>query len=258
VSLAASQTALAELLRRRTPLHANEERARAIAAGNDRLSPVEQVDVYREQFSLRHVDALREDFESIAHLVGDDAFEALAHDYLEKHPPSSFSLRDLGSAFSEFVAHDARLSDLARLEWAFVEAFDAKDAPPFDPASLAAVPEDAWPAARIVLAPFVQLLALEHAAHDYRAAVKHGGAEARLVPAATFVVVYRGPSSLAYVTIERDAFELLSELARGTPLGEACEIAARRGGAPLEEFQTKLGGWFAEWTQRGLLARVEV
>jgi hypothetical protein len=257
MSLAASQAALAELLRRPAPLAANEERAHAIASGNDRLTAVEQVDVYREQFFLRHVDALREDFATIAHLLGDDAFEKLAHDYLEKHPPSTFSLRDLGAAFPAFVADDALLSDLARLEWAFVEAFDAKDAPPFEPSSIATASEDAWPGARIELQPAVQLLALGHAAHDYRAAVKRQDAPERPSPAPSFVVVYRGPSSLSYIDIERDAFELLAALARGTPLGEACELAARASGAELPAFQEKLGGWFAEWTQRGWIARVD-
>jgi hypothetical protein len=258
VSLAASQSALAELLRRSAPLDAQDERANAIATGNDRLSAVEQVDVYREQFFLRHVDALREDFATVAHLVGDDAFEALAHDYLAEHPPSSFTLRDLGEAFPAFVAHDALLADLARIEWAFVEAFDAEDLPPFDPSSLAAIAEDAWPSARIVLQPAVQLVAMGHPGHDYRAAVKRGDDPPRPEPRASFVVVYRGESSLAYIEVEREAFELLAELTRGSPLGRACESVARASGGALDDFQRKLGGWFSAWTQRGWIARVDV
>ena len=99
---------------------------------------------------------------------------------------------------------------------------------------------------------------MDHAGHDYRAAVKREEAPARPAPAPSFVVVYRGPSSLAYVAIDRDAFELLAELARGTALGEACEKAACASGGSLDDFQSKLGGWFAEWTQRGWIARVEV
>lgn len=258
MSLAEAQSALAELLRRPAPLDPHDERAHAIATGNDRLSAVEQVDVYREQFFLRHVDALREDFATLAHLLGDDAFDALARDYLAKHPPSSFTLRDLGNAFPAFVAHDPLLSDLARIEWAFVEAFDAKDEPAFDPSSIATISEDAWPAARIVLQPAVQLVGMEHAGHDYRAAVKRDETPPRPEPSPSFVVVYRGPSSLQYIAIDRDAFELLSALSRGTPLGEACEQAARASGAALDDFQTKLGGWFAQWTQRGWIAKVDV
>src|SRR6202034_3242477 len=33
-----------------------------LIAGNSRLSPVAQLEVYREQFWMRHVDALAEDF----------------------------------------------------------------------------------------------------------------------------------------------------------------------------------------------------
>lgn len=256
MTLADSQAALAELLRRPEPLPADDPRALAIAAGSARLSPVEQVDVYREQFFLRHVDVLREDFSTIAHYLGDDAFEALAKDYLAKHPPSSFTLRDLGHAFPSFVAHDPVLSDLARLEWAFVTAFDAKDVPPFDTATIANVPEDAWPHARIVFHPALQLVATDVAAQDYRAAVKEGNAPQRPEARKCWIVVYRGEDKLKYMDVDRDAYELLVSLARGTALGEACEEAARRSQADLAVFQEKLGGWFALWTSRGWIASV--
>lgn len=264
--LARSQAALAEIMRRATTLVDDAgatDIATEIAAGNERLSPVEQVDIYREQFFLRHIDALRDDFRSIEHLLGDEAFEELARAYLAAHPPTSFTLRDLGHAMEAFVARtapwssDPLVADLARTEWAFVEAFDAPSAPPLDPASLARIPEDAWPAVRIALQPAMQRLALGHAAHDYRLAVKKDEHPERPEPAPWFVVVYRGPEALQFIDVEPEAFALLEELARGTPLGEACERVATSQGAAPEALEAKLGGWFQDWTRFGWISRVD-
>jgi hypothetical protein len=47
---------------------------------------------------------------------------------------------------------------MARLEWAYIEAFDAADAPALDPLKLSGIPESAWETARILLDPAVRLL----------------------------------------------------------------------------------------------------
>lgn len=262
--LAAQQSALAQLLRRASPIAGDPEAvsmASEIAAGNPRLSPAQQVDIYREQYLLRHVDALREDFGALAHLLDEDAFYELAFAYLAAHPPSSFTLRDLGRAMTPFVTNQAPWSEdpllgaLTLVEWAFVEAFDALQEPPLDPRALAAIPEDAWPGVRLTFQPAVKRLAMALPAHEYRLAVRAGGRPQRPPPRATFVVVYRGPEDLRCLELDAPAYVLLDELARGTPLGEACEAAAATSGAPLDTLQAALGGWFQQWASLGWISR---
>jgi Putative DNA-binding domain len=263
--LAATQATLADVLRRATSLKGDPDlvaRAERIASGNDRLSPVEQVDIYREQFWLRHVDVLREDFASIEHALGEEAFERLAKDYLTACPSASFSLRDLGVDMPRFLAEsrpwsdDPFLAELARVEWAFVDVFDGRDAPPFDPATIAGVAEEAWPGARLVLHPALQRLSLRWPAHDYRIAVRKDEVPVRPESRSCHVVVYRGPSVLHCLEIDGDAAAMLDELARGVPLGEACERAAGASGSDLATFEGKLAGWFSEWTALGWIRAV--
>ena len=265
-TLAELQVLLAEALRRVSPLKEDPAlavHADRIAAGNERLSPVEQVDIYREQFWLRHVDVLREDFASIEHALGDDAFDRLAREYLTACPSASFTLRDLGEHMPRFLASrapwsdDPFLAELAKVEWAFVEAFDAKDAPPFDPATIAGRSEDEWPRARIVLHPALQRLSLAWPAHDYRIAARKDEDPTRPSPRACHVVVYRGPELLHCLEIDGDAAAMLEELARGVPLGEACERAATTSGTELGAFEGKLAGWFSEWTSLGWIRAVD-
>ena len=253
------------------------ERSGAVTTGNERLSPAEQLDIYRQQFWIRHESALEEDFVSVARLLGDDAFTALCVSYIESCPPQSFTLRDLGDRLAEFVARtapyrdDALLCDLCRVEWAFVEAFDAPDATPISAHKIAATPEDAWPGAKLTLHPALRLLALRYPAQDYRTAArtrpKHEAAssqpgmcatsmhaEGPLVrPGAqdTWLVVFRGADVLKFSDIEHDAFVLLSKLHAGIPLGRACEETVTELGLSEAAFQTAVGGWFSSWTQWG-------
>jgi hypothetical protein len=179
---------------------------------------------YREQFFLRHVAVLEEDFAEVVRAVGHDAFHDLARRYLATHPPTSFTLRDLGRSFPAFL-DDPALRDLARLGWAFVEAFDGPDAPPLDPASLAGIPTEAWPQACIVLQPSLQRLVLDH-------------------PARTHVVVSRATKT----ELDAKAYALLEAIAGGATLEEACDRVA----PPREE----IAAWFQSWTEAGWISRI--
>lgn len=268
MSLVDMQRSLADILRRASPVAsdvASTALADGIASGNERLTPAMQLDIYREQFFLRHLDVLREDFRSLAHLLGDETFEALATAYLQAFPPRSFTLRDLGADLVRFVAtaprwaDDALLADLGRVEWAFVECFDAPSAPALALADLEGVPEEAWPSAIVVLQPSVQRLTLRHAAHDYRLAIRNGEAAlGRPEARPSQVVVFRGPTALQCLDLEHDAYALLDELARGAPLGDACERVAASSGATEDAFQEQVGAWFQQWTTLGLISRVEL
>ena len=230
----------------------------SMIAGNSRLTPVEQLDIYREQFWLRHVGALDEDFKSIVHLLGDCKFHELCAAYLAAHPPDSYTLRDLGDNLPAFVAktapysEDSLLVDLARLEWAFVEAYDAPDVPPLDPSRIASASEDDWARATIVLHPAVQRVVMQHPADAYRASVRKD--ETPEVPEVRTVhlIVYRNAeNTLQYIDVEPMAFALLERLAAGESLAAACERVAD--GADIE---AKVGAWFQQWTSYRWISEV--
>lgn len=235
--------------------------AQIVATGNERMTPADQLDVYREQFFLRHVGSLREDFPTLELLLGRDRFDAMCNAYLAAMPPRSFALRDASDRVAELVAttspwkDDPLLADCAKVEWAFIEAFDAADAPPLDVSMLASIDEDAWDGAKIVLHPSVKLLALSHPAHTYRTAVRSGESPARPDPKPTFVVAFRAADdTLRWLEVEHAAFTLLEALRNGRALGEAGEEAAKLD-ADVGE---KIGVWFQTWTQNGWISKIEV
>lgn len=274
LDLASTQRLVADLVRGPSAIEGDAAQAaiaELVATGNSRLSAAKQLEIYREQFFLRHVEVLRDDLKALEHLLGDDGFEALARAYLAAHPPTSFTLRDLGADVASFVAttapwsEDPFVTDVARVEWAFVEAFDALDAPAIDAASIAAIAEDQWSAARIVLHPSMQRLALAHPAHDYRLAARASADAENLLalatlappdPQPTYVVVYRDGGSLLCLDVEPNAFALLEELAGGATLGDACERVARASGESEATFEAKVAEWFQTWTTLGWISRI--
>ncbi|MBA4044441.1 MAG: DUF2063 domain-containing protein [Erythrobacter sp.] len=89
--------------------------------------------VYRNNYRITLHNALRTTFTVIERLVGADFFAALANAFVERHPPHSPIMSQYGDAFPAFLDDFAPLSefpylaDVARVEYARVQAYHAAD-----------------------------------------------------------------------------------------------------------------------------------
>jgi hypothetical protein len=261
------QTRIAAFLLRRRDLTKDDE-ARAFAhehvAGNARVSPVEQLEIYREQYWLRHTGSLVEDFPGVGGLLGQADWDRLVQEYLVTHPPRTVSLRELGEDLPEFAStcdwlpHRELTLDMARLEWAHVEVFDAPEAAPLDPEKLRAVPEDAWETVRLVPNPTLRLLRFGYPVLDLRrrllvarGADPAGDPVSLPEPGPCHYAVCRRNLVIQHDELDPRAFTLLSKLSRAMPLGEACESTANELSLELEVVASELETWFATFTARG-------
>ncbi len=232
-------------------------------SGNDRLSPVEQLEIYREQFWLRHTSSLLEDFPGLGGILGQDDWEKLAEQYLREVTPDSYTLRDLGARLPEVIEraswlpHQALCLDMARLELAYIEVFDALDTPPLAPERLAAIPEETFAEARLVIAPSVRLVSVRYPVADLRRRLRAESDEAVAIPDENpqRLVVYRRDLRLWDMPLTQVAFTFLAGLAAGKPLGAAAELAAN-GPEAEAELGASIGAWFQEWTAKGLVSDV--
>lgn len=223
---------------------AMSEVAESFIAPNSRLNAFERLEIYNRQYWFRVLGALQEDFPALQAVVGGRAFEALSIAYLTDHPSRSFSLRNLGSKLIEWLAEHAQFAgrrqrlaiDVARIEWAFVEAFDLAEREPLTLEQIATLDGDS----RLALQPHVQLLALDYAADDLalklhkrekrqasEAGVKEDEVHAapaklpKLRRKPTWVAAHRVDNSVYYRRLTREEFLTLQAMRRGLPLGEA-------------------------------------
>jgi hypothetical protein len=262
------QSSLASALRERGSLPASpawSAFASEHISGNARLSPAEQLEIYREQFWLRHTSSLLEDFPGLSGILGQADWERLAEQYLGEVRPDSYTLRDLGKRLPEVIEraawlpHQALCLDMARLELAYIEVFDAEDLPPLPVERLATIAEDSFAQAKLIIAPSVRLLELSYPVADLRRQLRAESDEPVAIPeqAPQRLVVYRRELRLWDMPIGVVAFGLLQGLMAGESLGAAAERVVTSAEAE-SELGRNIGGWLAEWTTKGLIIDVKL
>lgn len=131
--------------------------------------------VYRNGYLKACADVLRSSYPSVAHLVGETCFTALAHRYVDSHPPRAANLVSYGEHFAQLVedmraVHGlAYLASVAKLDRAWSEVYFAEDVDPAqtpDANALAGMTADAVMKLRCRLAPWARLVSVEFSTLD--------------------------------------------------------------------------------------------
>jgi hypothetical protein len=216
--------------------------------------------IYRHAYRARLAAALRDNHETLARAMGDEAFETLAQAYVDAHPSRTPSIRWFGERLSDFMAQQERLVphpafiDLARMEWALRGAFDAADAPVMSAQDLSALAPSDWPGLVLRLHPSVRLLPLDWAIGPAWKALQAEGDVDLPEPqwAPHLLLVWRP----AFDTRWRSAHSateaaLLQALMQGEAFSSLCERAAQAVGD--EEAAGCVVGLLQQWLAEGLL-----
>ncbi len=226
------------------------------------LLPSERVEIYHGMYLLRMHDALSDDYEALQHFLGHGAFFDLVRDYVQAYPSRHFSLNRLGDHLPDFIHEDARVArrgfcyDLARLELAITQLFDAPHSPSLAPDEISAVPEAAWPEAVLTPVEAFRLLSFRYPVNAYLQTVQddnHDHPQARVKR--TWAVVFRSNYGMRRLDLSQPAYDLLTDLASGVSLGAAISKAARRRGRAATN-EEQLFGWFRDWVSGGMFQSV--
>ena len=218
------------------------------------LSPVERVGVYQGMYLLRMIEALEGDYPAVAHFLGSDDFARLVERYADAHPSVSYTFNRFGVHFPEFV-RDAKwlrrravLSDLARLERAVTEVFDAPQSPAWPAEEIAKIPEHAWESAVLKPIAAFRVLEFQHPVNAYLQSVKEDRHDHPQLPRRpSWVAVYRKNYEVWRLDLGRPAYRFLHALAKGRPFGKAVAEAAKGlQGNPGEQIFRWLRAWVAE------------
>lgn len=237
-------------------------RTESVVRPSARLTAVERVGIYHGMYRARMKEALESDFPGLSHFLGPEGWDRLVAAYVEAHPSRSHTLNVLGRRLPGLVARarvrrPAFCRDLARLEWAVSEVFDAPETPPLSESDLAAVAPGDWERARLLPVAALRLVVLDHDAGAYLDSLqddehRHPTARRRR----TRLVVYRRDYGVFRRELEAAAFALLTDLVLGHPVGRSVARALGRPGARLRAEDAF--GLFRDWAATGLFRAVEV
>ena len=222
--------------------------------GDERLDAVARLDVYANMYFFRLLECLTEDFPALHAMIGHESFHRLAADYLAAHPSRSPSLRVLGRALADFLDHHALsdawpfAADLARFEWALLEAFDAADATTLGAERLRELAPDEWPDLRLELTPSLRIVEARAAVHELWMAAAERRALPTLAPGPTVLRVWREELRVFHRVIGGVELAALRCVQRGESFAAACEAASALVGASSAaiEVATLLQRWLAD------------
>ena len=263
------------------PLTSSDRISQSTDAGfikpNGRLTSIERLEIYSRSYWFRVLDSLYDDFPGLRAVLGEKAFHRLSRAYLADCPSRSFTLRNLGSRLTDWLKRNPvfageRLTlavDMARLEWAHIEAFDGVMERALGLEELLEINASSRPA----LQPYIRILDLQYPVDNLRihlnresdeheadsntalkqrsrAAIRHAS---RLTPARIFLAVHRRSDSVYYRRIGREEYQLLGAISRGEPIGEAIQDTFGNSLAYVQERQSMLETCCAVWAELGWL-----
>lgn len=229
----------------------------ALVEPSHTMAPAQRVEVYADAYFLRLRDVLAEDFPSVARLLGDESFAGLVRRYLKAHPSTEPSVRHLGRALAEFIASQDDLppwlGDLAALEWARVNAFDAPDdAPPLTAAKLAELDPTIWP--NLTLVPVRSLETLDASWPVHRLWANEEEPH-QIAPHPMQLRIWRGKDFYVFhAPMDAREAAAISKLLAGASFAGICQVFE-----DLDEEQAaqEAGALLLRWIEDGIIARLD-
>jgi Putative DNA-binding domain len=247
---------------------------RGILTGDDAVlaeildSPREKRDalfgVYRYAYGSRLVDAMRNDHELLHLYLGDEMFDEMGAAYVKAHPSENANLRWYSRGVPDFLrstepySNYPVLTDLAALERALNDAFDATEGPVVDLSEMAEFSPDSWPDLEFAPHPSAARLDLGTNASAVWLALKNDEPppDAKLVEEPSRLLIWRQDTTPMFRELSTEEAMMWDEAAKGIPFGVLCEMLATYDDP--DGAAARGAGYLHGWITSGLLTGVSV
>lgn len=237
---------------------------------NKRLTSFERLEIYNRQYWFRVIDCFFDDYPGLRAVLGQQKFLKLTLGYLDRHPSTRFTLRDLGQYLIGFIKSEPMWTkprqelalEMARLEWAHIEAFDGEARPPQRLEALA----DRKPSEIFLhLQPHITLLTLNHPLDDFLISlhrntglrneasnavesIRKTGGPRLACPRSRQPIrlaVHRHRNRVYYKRLKPAQYEILFALQNGSSLDDALRLRS------IMMSPHQIQRWFQDWTVLG-------
>jgi hypothetical protein len=231
----------------------------SVVTRSQQLTALDRLGIYADMYYLRLIEVLTAEYPTTRTILGAQAFEEACRAFIARHPSTKRTLQSLSAGFPLFLKRHlrgrrrARLAvDVARIERAMEDVFDAPRAAPLGSEALERIPADRWGDVRLTLTPALRLLALECPADAYMTAVRTRRKARAPGARPSFVIVYRHNLRAWRTTVTREQFRLLELIGKGWPVGRAVIRSCRHLRVRADRLPALLSRWFRDWSAAGL------
>lgn len=226
-------------------------------ASSPQRSAQQRMYFYGNAYVLRLKEALSTDYERLHAYLGDALFDSLLQQYIKRYPSHHPSLRYYGQSMLELVKQLKPFSELpevaeiARIEQAFGNSFDAADAPCVTINQLSELEPDAWPGLSLRFRDTVQLLPQHHNSFQIWRALAAGEAPPPKVSDPATWLIWRQDLVSRYRALDIAELAALRIALAGANFAEVCEALLEH--YPDAETPRRAVGFLQQWIHDQLL-----
>jgi Putative DNA-binding domain len=231
-------------------------------------SPREKRDVlfgvYRHAYGSRLVEAMRNDHELLHLYLGDEMFDEMGHAYVKARPSGHPNLRWFSQGLPAFLkstapyAEHPELADLAALEKALNDAFDAAEGKVVELDEMARFAPEAWSGLQFRPHPSASRLELATNAAAIWLALKNDEMppDAAALQQRARLLIWRQDVTPMFRELPAEEAMMWDEAANGIPFGVLCEMLATYDDP--DNAAGRGAGYLHGWITAGLLTEVSV
>lgn len=234
----------------------------AVVLPSRQLTSVERLEIYAHMYYARLIEVMEAEYPTVRQILGPHAFAAACRRFVTKYPSRTRTLGTLSARYPDFLARTLPRSnrnglavDVARIERAMEDVFDAARAEPMTAAGFAALDAGDWDRVTLRVTPALRFLKLRFPANDYMNAARRGEHPRVPRPRATFAIVFRRGFQVMRRDQEPEQFKLLQALAAGRPLAVAVRASIGKKKVSADRVTQRLGKWFEEWAGAHLFVK---
>lgn len=218
--------------------------------------------IYYDSYRLRLAEFLSNDFPVLRNYLGEEMFGRLVEEYIESTPSRHRNARWYSTRLRDFMCETApwqnspNAIDLAQLEGALADVFDAADAPLVGVESLRKISLEDCPNLVLEFHPSVMLIDLGAGTAEIYEALAWGREPQKTKAGRISILLWRNEGQTRYRRLEEDECLALREAKERKRLAEICAHMAFQANhkAASERAASFLSQWFAD----GLIVRSSV
>lgn len=229
--------------------------------GTSKVPPEVRLSIYADGYRLRLHEALATNYPVLKSVVGEDAFEVLANDYIDAYPSQYRSIRWFGDQLSAFIAEinalQPYLAELALFEWSLTTVFDSKEVSLCALEDIQAIPPDAWAMMRFKTHPSLCRLNLLWNVIPVWQSISHGQEAIEIQQSNETMpwVLWRYELDTHFSSLPAEEAWAIDALLNYATFGDICEGLCQW--SDPENAALQAASFLKGWILAGLIASVE-